>query len=113
MKIALFCIAATLWLLLPCLADDWPQWRGSNRDCISKEEITTTWPADGPKVLWRASVGIGFSSVSVTQGRAYTLGNARDEETVWCLDATTGKIIWKHSYPSPLGPVYHEGGPVS
>ena len=94
-------------------ATDWPQWRGSNRNGISPEKLSARWPADGPVVLWRASVGTGFSSVSVSQGRAYTMGNTNDQETVWCLDALTGKEIWKHTYPSKLGAVYHEGGPVS
>src|SRR5881296_2054598 len=75
-------------------AADWPQWRG-------------------PNVLWRGSIGTGFSSMSVSNGRLYTMGNAHDQETIWCFDAVNGKEIWKHTYPSPLGPVYHEGGPVS
>jgi len=94
-------------------ATDWPQWRGPNRNGVSAEKLSAHWPADGPAVLWRASVGTGFSSVSVSQGRAYTMGNTNDQETVWCLDALTGKEIWKHTYPSKLGAVYHEGGPVS
>jgi outer membrane protein assembly factor BamB len=58
-------------------------------------------------------VGTGFSSISVRQGRVYTLGNASKQDTVWCLDALTGKGIWKHSYPAELGPQYYEGGPGS
>src|SRR5256885_1680673 len=67
-------------------ATDWPQWRGSNRNGISPEKLSAHWPADGPVVLWRASVGTGFSSVSVSQGRAYTMGNTNDQETIWCFD---------------------------
>jgi outer membrane protein assembly factor BamB len=94
-------------------AVDWPQWRGPNRNSISSERVNAAWLAEGPKVLWRASVGTGFSSCSVCQGRVYTLGNASKQDTVWCLDALTGKEIWKHSYPSELGPQYYEGGPGS
>jgi outer membrane protein assembly factor BamB len=107
-------------ILLACLvcwtgeaAADWPQWRGPDRNGISSERISTNWPTDGPKVLWRASVGTGFSSVSVSQGRAYTMGNATNQDTVWCFDAPSGKELWKHTYASPLGPQYYEGGPGS
>ena len=104
------------WVVLSfshALAADWPQWRGPNRNSISREKVITQWPAEGPKILWRASVGIGFSSISISQGRAYTMGNSQDKETVWCFEAANGKSIWKHSYDSKLGAVYHDGGPVS
>ena len=94
-------------------AADWPQWRGASRNGISSERVNATWPAAGPKVLWRASVGTGFSSISVSQGRAYTLGNAGNQDTIWCFDAVSGKELWKHAYSSQLGPQYYEGGPGS
>jgi len=94
-------------------AADWSQWRGANRNGISSERANATWPVAGPKVLWRASVGTGFSSVSVSQGRAYALGNAANQDTVWGFDAVSGKELWKHTYPSQLGPQYYEGGPGS
>ncbi|HEY5911736.1 MAG TPA: PQQ-binding-like beta-propeller repeat protein [Verrucomicrobiae bacterium] len=104
-----------LVLALPCAlpAADWPQWRGPNRDGVSPETISTNWGVDGPKVLWRASVGTGFSSVSVSNGRAYTLGNTNNEDTAWCFDAKTGKQIWKFTYASRLDPQWYEGGPGS
>jgi outer membrane protein assembly factor BamB len=94
-------------------AADWPQWRGLGRDGISSESVSAAWPADGPKVLWRASVGTGFSSISVSQGRVYTLGNTNNEDSVWCFEAATGKRIWQHTYPAQLGPQWYEGGPGS
>ncbi|HUT57186.1 MAG TPA: PQQ-binding-like beta-propeller repeat protein [Phycisphaerae bacterium] len=80
-------------------AYDWPQWRGPNRNGVSPEKIT--WPASGPKQLWKAAVGKGYSSVSISHGRAYTMGstNSPDVDTVWCLDAKTGTVVWKYSYP--------------
>src|SRR5438552_19016106 len=100
-------MCAAMVSLSPCLAGDWPQWRGSNRNGISPEKLSARWPADGPVVLWRASVGTGFSSVSVSQGRAYTMANTNDQQTIWCLDALTGTEIWTHTYPSKLGAVHH------
>jgi outer membrane protein assembly factor BamB len=81
-------------------ADDWPQWRGPNRDGVSKETgWLTTWPAEGPKRLWQAEVGTGYGTVSVSKGRLYVLGNTDNTDTVYCLDAATGASVWKHSYP--------------
>ena len=113
MRLASAFCALSLLSVSPALAGDWPQWRGPNRDGISTEKISTRWTEPGPKVLWRTAVGTGFSSISVSQGRAYTIGNSNDHETIWCFDAVTGSELWKHTYPSPLGAVYNEGGPVS
>jgi outer membrane protein assembly factor BamB len=95
-------------------AGDWPCWRGPARNGISAETgWLDRWPAEGPRVLWKASVGTGFSSFAVAGGRAYTLGNADTTDTVFCLDAETGKVLWSHAYPSDLGDRYFEGGPTS
>lgn len=68
------------------------------------------WPASGPTIAWKAKVGMGFSSFVVAQGRAYTLGFADGQDTLWCFDVDSGKVLWKHSYPSELGDKYFEGG---
>src|SRR5262245_18743169 len=92
-------------------AADWYRWRGPDLNGISKEKNwQTEWPSEGPKKLWKASVGIGFSSFAVSNGRVYTMGNASDTDAVFCFDANTGKEIWRHSYPAPLDPQYYEGG---
>jgi len=96
----------------PAAANDWPRWRGTDCNGISKETgWSASWPAEGPKRLWKGSVGTGFSSVAVSNGRLFTLGNANGTETVYCLDAETGKEIWKHSYACPIDPNMYEGGP--
>src|SRR6266545_840036 len=87
-------------LALATNADDWPRWRGPDANGISKETgWSAQWPAGGPKQLWKAKVGIGFASFSVSQGRVYTMGNTKDTDTVFCFDANDGKELWKHSYP--------------
>ena len=104
---------ATTFLALRLSAADWPQWRGPNRNGVSSEKVSPAWPAQGPKVLWRASVGTGFSSISVSHGRAYTMGNTNNQDTVWCFDAASGEQVWHHSYAAPLGPQWYKGGPGS
>ena len=81
---------------------DWPQWRGPKRNGISEETgWSTMWPADGPKKLWQTNVGIGYASMSVVQGKLYTMGNISETDHVYCLDAATGKRIWDHEYACP------------
>ena len=107
--------ALTLLLVLSTAAQaaDWPHWRGVDRTGISAETIGTTLPADGPKTLWKAKVGIGFSSFSVANGKVFTLGWADDKDTVFAFDAQTGKLAWSHSYDAEQGDKYYEGGPSS
>jgi outer membrane protein assembly factor BamB len=102
-------------LLLPGLwAADWHRWRGPDLNGISAEKgWLSAWPAEGPRQMWKASVGLGFSSMSVSQGRVYTLGNQKDQDTVYCFDAETGKVLWKHTYASKTDPKYYEGGTSS
>ena len=93
---------------------DWYRWRGPDLNGISKETgWQAQWPAEGPKQLWKASVGTGFASFSVSGGRVYTMGNANNTDSTFCLDARTGKVVWHHSYPCPLDPQNFEGGPCA
>jgi len=91
---------------------DWPNFRGPNHNGISTETgWSATWPKDGPKVLWKATLGTGFCSIAVSGGRAYSMGNVDNKDILYCFDASTGKEIWKQSYPCPLFKKDHEGGP--
>lgn len=106
-------LAATVLAFSSALsqAEDWPQWRGSSRNGVSKETgWLDKWPDGGPPIAWKANVGLGFSSIVVAQGRAFTLGHADEADSVACLDADTGKEVWRHSYPAELGDKFYEGG---
>jgi len=83
-------------------AFDWPQFRGPNRDDVSKETgLLKEWPASGPKKLWTFDkAGLGYSGFSVAAGRLYTLGIRDGQQTLLCLDAAAGKEIWA----TPFGP---------
>ena len=74
----------------------WPQWRGPNRDGISKETgLLKQWPADGPPLVWKAAgAGRGYSSFSISDGKLFTMGLRGDREYVVAFDIATGKEAW-------------------
>ena len=80
----------------------WPQWRGPNRDGISKETgLLKQWPADGPPLVWKATgAGSGYSSFSISDGKLYTMGLRGDREFVIAFDVATGKEAWATAHGS-------------
>jgi outer membrane protein assembly factor BamB len=116
-------------------AIDWPGWRGASQDGVTPEAgWTTTWPKGGPPIRWTAEIGIGFGSMAVVDGRVFSMGHdpggtvevslsdqtpvtgqgeRRGMDTVWCLAAESGSVLWSHSYPCLLIANLHEGGPAA
>lgn len=93
---------------------NWPGWRGPNRDGISTEsQWMASLPKEGPKQLWKFSLGPGCASVSVSLCRVYAMGNKKDFDIVYCIDPETGIDLWKHTYQCPLDPDSFEGGPAA
>ncbi len=111
----------TLVLLPVCsltvAAAEWPQWMGPNRDGVWPETgILRSFPKDGPKVLWRTPISSGYSGPAVAGGKVFvadrvlskgvmnpldpfdTKTRVASKERVLCLDAKTGKELWKHEY---------------
>ena len=88
-------------------ADDpgWPRWRGPNGDGISME---TDWDPEalvgGTKILWKTNIGLGFSNVAIKDNRLYTMGLKERKPTVFCLNAETGKELWRSSTESKGDP---------
>jgi outer membrane protein assembly factor BamB len=115
LKSWLFVVFTVPFLAASARAADWYRWRGPDLNGVSGETgWLAKWPDDGPKQLWKASIGVGFSCVSVSQGRAYSMGNIEGGfDAVYCFDAVTGKLLWRHSYACDLDPKYFEGGPTA
>jgi len=82
------------------MAQDWPQWRGPNRDGKTTGfKVPATWPATLTK-QWDVVVGNGVASPSLFGDRLYVISREGENEVVRCLDAATGNDVWKDSYPS-------------
>ena len=119
-------LLALLVLSVSVRADDWPQWMGPKRDNIWREDgILEKFPAGGPKKLWSAPLAGGYAGPAVVGDRLFVTdyvkktgetdeGNFDRKETtgterVFCLDATTGKEVWKHENPVKYAISYPAG----
>ena len=80
-------------------ADDWPQWRGPERNGVSKEEnLRDRWPEKGPDLLWsKEALGKGFSSVSISGNHLFVTGVVDEQEMLTALDLE-GSILWQTIY---------------
>jgi len=101
---ALIVLAAIVFCFSEARAQDWPQWRGPNRDGISKETgLLKQWPATGPALVWKATgAGGGYSSLAISGGRIFTMGVRAGRENVIAFDVATGKELWA----TPHGAVF-------
>ncbi len=101
--------ATTLFLFatLPALGGDWPQFRGPNRDNISTETgLSRTWPANGPRIVWKVPVAQGYAGAAIKDGRVYVIDydEAKKEDLIRCLSLADGKEIWQWRNPVEIKP---------
>ena len=101
-SLAVVVLLAVMHVAVAQSAANWPQWRGPNRDGISKETgLLKQWPAEGPPLVWKANgAGRGYSSFSIANGKLYTMGVRGDREFVIAFDAATGKEVWATAHGS-------------
>ena len=91
---------------------DWPRFLGPNGNGIIAQDdaFNADWTSQPPTALWSRQVGIGCSSFAIAGEKVFTLGNQNNEDTVWCFDRESGKVIWKYTYDEPKGAKYYTGG---
>jgi outer membrane protein assembly factor BamB len=97
------------------VALDWPQWRGSNRDAkVTGFNAPETWPQELSQ-KWKVQVGDGVSTPALVGDRLYVFARQEADEVMRCLDANTGREIWKDQYESEPadGPARSYAGPRS
>ena len=95
-------------------AGDWPQILGPKRDgkAAADEQLLETWPAGGPKVLWRQKLGSGYAGVAVAGGKAIAFHRVDDQERIQAFDAASGKPLWKADFPATYRGTYNpDSGP--
>ncbi len=110
--ILLLCAATSATTLS---ADDWPQWRGANRDGVLQESgLITSFPDSELKADWSVELGSGYSGPTVANGRVYVTDRDPDRkeiasERVFCFNAEDGNLIWKHKYETEYSVGYTAG----
>src|SRR5439155_20698618 len=97
------------------LAQDWPQWRGPNRDAKVNGLIAPkTWPRELTQ-KWKVTVGEGDATPSLIGDKLYAFARGDAKEVTLCLDAATGKELWRDEYDAlgATGPASRHSGPRS
>src|SRR5687767_7928803 len=108
-------ILVVVWLSATGLADDWPQWRGPQRDGVWRETgIVEKFDQEQLPIKWRAPIASGYSGPTVADGRVYItdrLVEPEQVERVHCFDFKTGDQRWSHTYACPYRDVGYQAGP--
>jgi len=107
-SVLLLCAAAAF-------AEDWPQWRGANRDGKVTGFVA---PQAWPKALtqkWRTNVGSGDATPALVGDKLYVFARQGEDEVTLCLNAADGKELWRDKYAAeaPAGPAARHAGPRS
>ena len=102
--------------MLTSQAQDWPQWRGINRDGkVTGFKVPQTWPQQFNQT-WKVTVGLGDATPALVNNNLYVFTRQATNEILQCIDASTGKQVWQSvSYPAVAvtGPSASHPGPRS
>ena len=97
------------------VADDWPQWRGPQRDGVWREQGTIEkFSSPQIPVVWRASIGAGYNGPTVAAGRVFVMDRRTEPqqvERVLCFDAKSGENLWTHTYDCKYTGIGYPAGP--
>lgn len=89
-------------------AQDWPQWRGTNRDGKAAGfSVPETWP-QALTQSWRVHLGGTDATPALVGDKLYVYSREDDQETVSCLNAADGSVIWQDKVTAPA-----IGGPAA
>lgn len=113
-------VAAAVWVSLAAAicdvaADDWPQWRGPNRDGVWRESgLVDSFQAPKLQRRWTAEIAAGYSGPTVANGRVFVADRLSDPdsiERVHAFDIRSGEKLWSHEYACPYEGVSYTAGP--
>jgi outer membrane protein assembly factor BamB len=107
-----FVLFFLLLVSLNVSAADWPNWLGPNFDGTTTDKgFDPAFGKGGVDIKWTKDLGVGFTGVTVADGKAYTAGWKDGNTTFFCFDAKTGQKIWSHTFPTKKYDNLNVGGP--
>jgi len=110
----LICFSLVSFSTVRVIAEEWPQWRGPNRDGVWKESGIVQDFVKPLPVIWRIQISGGYCGPTVAGGRVYLMDRIKkpdSQERVLCFNAHTGKTIWSYPYPCEYRNVQYTTGP--
>jgi outer membrane protein assembly factor BamB len=89
---------------VPSGPSDWPQWRGPERNGVSKDTgLSKQWPSSGPQRAWSiSSLGEGYGSLAIKGDRIFVQGTSGSSSVVFCLNRADGKTVWSAALGSKV-----------
>ena len=103
-------IALVTLMVWAAHAHDWPQLLGPGRNGIyAGTNLLSSWPKEGPRVLWRKDTGEGFSGPVGASNRVVLFHRIDDAERVECFEVASGRQLWSFAYPTAYRDDYGRG----
>lgn len=97
-----FTVLAVLSHASVAVCQEWPQWRGPNRDGVTTSfREPTSWPERLTR-QWKVDVGLGYATPLLVNNRVYIYTRQDEDEVMTALDGDSGEVIWRTSYPAPF-----------
>ena len=110
-------VALLMGIASSAAAQDWPQWRGPERDGVAAAfDVPASWP-DTLRRQWSVDIGLGYASPVLIGDQLYMFTRQGEEEVLTALDAATGETVWRTGYAAPFNmnpaTARHRAGPKS
>jgi hypothetical protein len=92
---------------------DWPGFLGPTGDGVSSEKgILTSWPREGPRLVWEKRLDLGYAMPSISRGRLFQFDRLRNRARLHCWKSETAEPLWTYEYPTDFEDSYgYDNGP--
>ena len=101
LALCVLCLSVSPWFVdTGAQTASWPQWRGPARDGVAPGSAPASWPATLTQ-RWKVSVGSGYSTPIVADGKVFVHARTGERETVTAYDAASGRQLWQDGYEAP------------
>ena len=101
--VVLIAVASAGSIIASAQNSGWKQFGGPNRNfTVDVKGLAASWPAAGPRQLWKRELGEGFSPIAVDNARLYTMYQRGEQEVVIAMNTADGATVWEQAYTAPM-----------